>query len=293
MKKIILTFLGLSASICLLHATHTEKNETSDKEKVVTNRWSIVTGEVIYANHYFTNQEYKGILLGVKGEHGAFYKKSDRLSWNMDLSFQMAPYSDVMAELSPSNPAGTTHVSFYNLLAEYGTFYNWSPSSNLHIKAGGTFEINGGVNLSKPNSINNILDLDFQPQFKVAAGVRYGWDFRKIGVHVYGDVAVPFMGFMLVSSQYQGNIGMIPSEILPSSIDHLVFSSFHNLSGYNMELGVDLIFKNCSLFISNEIWNRWWNAYGIQNYRKYNLTKIGFSVDLVSRSRLNSKNRYF
>lgn len=263
------------------------------REKVVTSRWSFVSGSATYANHYFTNQEYNGEILGAKMEFGAFYKRSENLSWDFDASFVMSPYSKAIPDFALANPAKTTFVALYDFFAEYGTYYNWNPVENLHIKAGGAFEVLAGLNIAQPNSINNQVDVDFQPQFKAAAGIKYGWNFRKVGIHLYADLKIPFMGFMTASSKYQGITDAVQSEILPGSINHMKFSSFHNYSGYNLDMGVDFVFRKLTFTIANVGDNRWWNAYGVQNYRRFNLTKIGFSVDLVSRTRLNSNNRYF
>lgn len=287
-RKILISVVLAMSCIANMYAGH-----EGDREKIVTSRWSLVSGSATYANHYFADHEYAGSIIGLKMEHGAFYKRSENLSWDLDVSFLSAPYFESITDFALANPAQTTFVSLYNLFAEYGTYYNWNPVENLHIKAGGAFEIFSGLNMSLPNSINNMLDIDFQPQFKAAAGVRYGWDFDRFGIHLYADLKIPFMGFMTVGSRYQGITDIFLSEFLTGTINHMVFSSFHNYSGYNLDMGIDFVFNKVTLTLANVGEKRWWNAYGLQNYRKYSMTKIGLSVDLISRSRLNSNNRYF
>lgn len=261
------------------------------KEKVVTNKWSFMTGSASFVNHYMTDQEYTGTVIGVGAEHGAFYKRAENLSWDYDISFITAPYFDVVPELALANPANTTFVGTYNLNTSYGTHYNWSLTDRLLIKAGGRFNLLTGIQNGRPNSINNALSFDFQTQLEASAGISYGFLFEKFGISIFGDIALPFMGFMLVDSKYQSSIQT--ENLLQGDINHIVFSSFHNLQGYEMEIGADFIFRNVTLSLSSEGFNRWWNAYGVQNYRRFSFFKIGLSVDLISRSRLTLGNRYF
>lgn len=261
------------------------------KEKIVTNKWSFMAGSMVFVNHYMTDQEYTGTSIGVMGEHGSFYKKSENLSWDYDMAFFTAPYFRLVPDLSLSNPAKTTFVASHNLNTSYGTHYNWAITDRLLLKAGGRFDILAAINNGRPNSINNAISVDFQTQLEASAGIRYGFSFDKFGVSLFGDLALPFIGFMLVNSKYQDILST--GQLLPGDIRHMVFSSFHNLQGYELEIGADLTFRNVTLSLSSEGMKRWWTAYELQNYRKFSFFKIGVSVDLISRSRLNSGNRYF
>lgn len=285
MKKITLLLTALF--LCI--SSHAE--QAGDYEKIVTNRWSLAIAGVRNANHYFSDQEYSGgTMLGLIGEHGAFYKKRDNLSWHLDLSFMMTP-----GKMGPQNPAQSSRMSIYDGAVEYGVSYNWNPAKNLYLRAGGAFNLNIGGSYA-PEGINNVLDFLFQPQFKAIAGIKYGWNFKKMGIHFFADAGVPFMGLMLVGSKYEGTKEIVnfgPTGLLKPAINHIKFSSFHNLQGYNMEIGLNLQFQKCSLILSMDSQNRWWNAYGVQNYKRYNVWKIGFCTDLVCRSRFITKNKYF
>lgn len=266
-----------------------------EREKIVTNKWSMVAGYGSIANHYLSDQEFNGNLMGVMGEHGAFYKKSENLSWDLDLSALLTPSIAGSTELLLSNPANTCVLKTYHLSAKYGTHYNWELANNLFIKTGGTFELLFASNKTSPNSINNTLSFDMQTQLMASAGIKYGRDFKKLGFYAYADIDIPFGGIILVDSRYQSSVSGIGGghNILPGNINHFKFSSFHNLQGYNLEIGCDFVFNNLTFSISNEKYNRWWNAYELQNYRKFDLIKLSLSVDLVSRTRRNSNNRYF
>lgn len=264
------------------------------KEKVVTTKWSFVTGDATVTNHYLSDQEYNGAILGIGTEFGSFYKRNENLSWKLDITYVSSPYSSHAPELSVSNPAGTSFYSMHNINADYGTYYNWNPAKNLFLKAGGSFNLVTGFTMGKPNHVNNMFDVDFQTQLQASAGVRYGWNFKKFGLFLQGDIALPFMGFAMSGSQYQGTTDtLVSSGILPGTVSILHFTSFHNLTGFNFDLELDFVFNKTTLFFAIESYNRWWNITGLQNYRVYSMNKIGLMVDLVARKRHNSDNRYF
>lgn len=286
--------LSVIALLSLMFAFNAYAGEEQQKEKVVTGKWSFVMGNAKVANHYLSDQEYKGTVVGLSMDFGSFYKKSDKLSWDVDVTYFLAPYIDVLEISTLANPSKTSYYALHSLRADYGTYYNWNPVKNLNIKAGGKFDILGGFTMAKPNHVNNIMDLDFQAQLKAAAGIRYGWNFKKWGIFLQADVAVPFMGLALGGNTYQNSFdGIGNSELLPGSIKICHLTSFHNLTGFNAEFELDFVFGKTTLFLSSEYNNRWWHFNGIQNYRLYNLSKIGLMVDLVARNRHNSNNRYF
>ena len=264
------------------------------REKIVTTKWSLISGTGKVVNHYLSNQEYKGQLMGLGMEFGSFYKRSENLSWDLDLSYIMSPYILIAEEMSMANPARTAYNVLHAIRADYGTYYNWNPIENFYIKAGGRFDLLAGVNYGRPNQINNLFDIDFQTQIKAAAGIRYGWELKRIGIYIQGDLAIPFIGGALGSGQYESSTdSLIKGEILPGTMNIYRFTSFHNLTGFDTELELDFVFGNTTLFLSVKYDNRWWNITGIQNYRLYSLSKIGLMVDLVARNRKNSNNRYF
>lgn len=282
MKKLLSILVLLALSFSAL------AQQTESTEKIVTSKWSLLVGSASIADHYFTNQEYSGPMMGLSVEFGSFYKKHKNLSWELDMTY--------IGLGSPSNPAGTGTLKVYDGAIEYKTSYNWNPVKNLHLRAGGSFDLNLGANVD-PNGINNVLELLFQPQIKAVAGIRYGWNFKKMNLNLYADLGIPVMGFATVGSKYEGNFVIInnflPQGLLKPAISHLHFTSFHNLQGYNLDLGLDLEFKHLTFSMSIDTNNKWWNAYDSQAYKNYTFLNLGFSVDLVSRSRLTSNNRYF
>ena len=286
--------LSVFAVLILLFASNAYAGNETEREKVVSSKWSIVNGKAKVANHYLSDQEHIGQLMGMSMDFGSFYKKSENISWDFNLTYILSPYRAKVDEVSLGNPARTSFIALHNIRADYGTYYNWNPADNFYIKAGGCLDLFTGINIGKPNHVNNLFDLDFQTQLKAAVGVRYGWNFRKFGLYLQGDLAIPFIGGAMSSSPYQGSIDSIfGGEILPGTTNIFCFTSFHNLTGFNTEFELDFVFNKTTLFLSSEYINRWWNLCGIQNYRKYSLSKIGLMVDLVARPRHNLNNRYF
>lgn len=288
MKKIL--FL----SFILVFSLNAFAQHSDAEEKIITSKVSFLIGSANVANHYFSNQLYSnGVLMGAAVDFGSFYRKNKNLSWSLDLSYAGVDGKSVKA---PTNPLGTSTLGIKDIEVEYGTAYNWNPVKNLYLKAGGTFNINAGV-FNAPKGINNVLDLLFQPQFKAAGAIMYGWSFKKMRLNLFADLEVPFMGVALVGSKYEGTkeiaTNMLSSGINKSNLNHFVFTSFHNLQGYDLNIGVDLEFKYFSLMASVDTRNKWWHAYNVQCYKKYTFFNLGFAVDLVSRPRTITNNRYF
>lgn len=265
-------------------------HQPESKEKIVTNKWSFVFGSPTYVNHYFSNQEYSGgSMVGIAGEHGAFFRKRENLAWNLKLTGLASPKS-----FAATNPAKTSAITSYILSAEYGVSHHWNPVKNLYLRAGGAFNFEGGW-FSAPMGINNVADLLVQPQLKATAGIKYAINFKNMSINIFGDFGLPFMGLASVGSKYEGSFNILtsPTNLNKPVINHFAFTSFHNLQGYNFDLGLDFQFRNFSFVFSLEQNSKWWHAYDVQNYKKITMLKLGFSVDLISRSRIISKNRYF
>ena len=285
---------SLLIMVMLLFATSAFAENEQPKEKVVTARWSFVSGDATVTNHYLSKQEYNGPTFGLSMEFGSFYKKSDNVSWDVDITGITSPYIELAQMHTLANPAKTSFYASHRINADYGTYYNWNPVKNLNIKAGGCFDLLMGMTTGKPNHINNLMDIDVQGQFKAAAGIKYGWKFKKWGLFLQAGVAVPFMGFASGGNEYSSALNeIIGSEILPGKNGAFHLTSFHNLTGCNTDLEIDFEFKKTVLFFKSEYHGRWWHFNGVQNYRIYSLSKIGLMVDLVARERLNSNRRFF
>lgn len=262
------------------------------ERKPVTTKWSIISGEAEVANHYFGNQEYTGSVVGLEAKHGRYYRKSDRLSWQLTLTHLRRMNRPLLGG-GLSNPAGTSVISMQSYEADYALFYNWLLFDRLQLRAGGSFNVNGGFMYNAKNAMNNVISADFQTQLLAAAQLRYGWDFKKYGLDLYANIATPFMGFMAADSRFETLIDSTGGNFSVNEYKHLLFSAPHNLQGVNFEMGIDFALRNLTLSFSYESRNRWWHAYELQNYRKYGLVKMGISVNLFAQQKYKSGDRHF
>lgn len=286
MKKILIL------SLLMVFSFNAFAQHCRNEEKIVTTRLSLLTGSAAIADHYFSNQQYLGSVLGASVSFGSFYTKVDNLSWNLSASYLGA---DGKKASAPTNAAGSSSLGVYDFEIDYGTAYNWNPAKNLYLRAGGKFNINAGA-FYAPKSINNVLEFIMQPQLQAAAGIKYGWDINKVKLSLFADFDMPFMGFALVGSKYEGTkevASILPNGLNKPTLNHFKFTSFHNLQGFDLNVGLDVQFRNFSLLGSIQSNCKWWNAYGVQCYKRYVLFNLGIAVDLVSRPRSATNNRYF
>ena len=302
MKRLFLLLLLIVAGATISFAqgydsaTYSFKSSSArplSERKPVTNKWSIVQGSASFANHYISNQEYTGDVWGLEAKHGRFYKKSDRLSWQLTLTHLRRMRSELFGG-GLNNPAKTSYISTQSYEADYGVYYNWLFNDRLQVRLGGSFNVNGGFIFGDENSINNSIAIDLQTQLFAGAQVRYGWDFDKFGLDIYGNIATPFMGFSAADSRFETIIDNLPGMTFQVCEDnHFIFSAPHNFQGVNFEMGVDFALRNLTLSFSYDTRNRWWNAYELQNYRKYSLFKMGISANLFAQQKYKSGNRHF
>ena len=271
------------------------RKQKEDVEKVVTAAASLYSGDATIVNHYLGDQEYNGPVIGAAVEFGAMYKRSQKLSWDLDLTYLGSSYSSDVENANISNPAGTSAYLMKRVTADYGTYFNWNPAKNLSIKLGGNVDFLFGLLNGVPNHINNSIEFDFQTQLKAGFGIRYGWNIKnKFGIFIQANVEAPFVGMALSSSKFESSTdAVLGGEILPGSIKPLCFTSLHNLNGFNADVEAELIFKKTTVFFALE-WNeRYWYLHDVQNVRKFSMTRVGLKVDLVARSRVNTRNRFF
>lgn len=303
MKRLITLILLVVAGVTLAFAQgadtattvqQCESNQVNCDRKPVTSKWSLLSGTAAYANHYLSNHEYSGDMNGFEAIHGRYFRKSNHLSWRLTMTHLRTMYRQMLETGGLKNPAGTSIMSVQSYEVDYAVFYNWT-LNRLQLRAGGSLNLYGGYNACGGNSINNVLTIDFQSQIFGAAQIRYGWDLPKYGLDIYANVSTPLFGLMFVNSRYESFLESIPnSELSARGYKHLKFSSFHNLQALNLEMGVDFALRsNVSLCVGYGLYNRYWTAYELQDYRKNLMLKIGLSVDFISLPRRSASNRQF
>lgn len=302
MKRLLfLFFIGagvIVASAQNKNSVLSEQQETSQhcfcERKPVTSKFSFISGDAEYANHYLNSQEYTGSLTGIEAIFGRYYRNSDRLSWKLSLTHVRNMYRENIQMGGLVNAANTSHISTQNYEVDYAVFYNWLVKDRLQLRAGGSFNVYGGFLMGDEYAINNVLSVDLQTQFYAQAQVRYGWDFKKYDLDIYANIASPVMGMMVVDERYESTMeSVLSSDFSLKEHGHLKLSSMHNLQGVNFEMGVDFAFRNYTFSMAYETKNRWWNAYELQNYRKHSLIKLGVSMNLFNQQNRKISERYF
>ena len=279
--------IALAAMLLATNAFADGNVPSQSSPKVVTSSFYFTSGGAVIANEFLNDQEYSGTIMGGGAKFGAMYKRSENVSWDIDITYLRSSYSPHVEDFCIANPARTSFYAVNMADADYG----YVGSSPEHITL---YRLVAGVIQAAPNHINNIIDFDLQTQFKASAGARYDWFFNKFGLSLQANLSIPFMGLTLSSTKYEGTINAITGgEVLPASKSPLYFTSFHNLTGFNTEIEADLIFSKATLFLALELNNRSWNVSGMQNYRNYSMTRLGIKVDLVSLDRYKSSKRYF
>ena len=295
MKKLFLMLL-MVAGVAVASAQSTDActDKPLSERKPVTSKWSLVSGGAAFSNHFLSNQQYIGAIKGIEAMHGRYFLKSDNLSWKLSMA-----HLRNMEKLGGGlkNPAKTSAMSVQTYEADYAVFYNWKfgKDDRLQVRAGGSFNVYGSLNMCGSHSVNNVLTIDLQTQIFGAAQVRYGWDFEKLGLDLYANLSTPLFGLIFGNSRYESFIeGFVPSDLNLKAYKHTKFSSLHNMKGASFEMGIDFALrKNVCLSLAYATNSRYWHMNGLQDYRTNSVFKIGVSVDLISISRRAATNRQF
>lgn len=293
MKTLFSLFVLVFAGITMACAQDDTSVSLSDRQPV-TSKWQFLSGDAAYTNHHLNLQEYKGYLIGLEATHGRFFRKSDRLSWQLTLMHYRNMNRARVAGTGLHNPAKTATLSAQFYEADYAVHYNWLFAERLQVRLGGYLGVNAGALFCDENAVNNAGSEELHTQLYASLQLRYGWDLKKFGLDVYANAATPFVGARTADGRYMGFAEQIAGgELKNSPYKHFVFSSFHNTQGVNWEIGLDFVLNRISLTLAYGANSRWWSDYEVMNYRKNSFLKLGVSVNLVSLQRGKVSNRQF
>ena len=293
MKKLFTLFLLVVVGTTLAFAQDDASGSLSDR-KPVTSKWQYLSGNAAYTNHHLNLQEYKGYLVGLQATHGRFFRKSDRLSWQLTLMHYRNMNRPQVAGSGLHNPAKTSALSAQFYEADYAVHYNWLFAERLQVRLGGYFGVNAGVLLCDHNAVNNAGSEELHAQLYASLQLRYGWDLKKLGIDIYANAATPFVGARTADGRYMGFAEQVAGgQLKTSPYKHFVLSSFHNTQGVNWEMGLDFVLNRITLSVAYGANSRWWSDYEVMNYRKNSFLKLGVSVNLVSLQRGKVSNRQF
>ena len=295
-KRILFSAVFLAATV--LGSTIASAQE---KEKVVTGTISYLSPSTVQVlDEYIANQLYsgEGVSLGLNVKLGALYKKHDNLSWDVYYTSYDRPSLLDKPEAWPTltNPANTQNMNYSAYNFGYGTYYHWQFGKKLKIKTGGMFDLYGAYKESIPDGVNNFMNLEGQIMLKAHAAIKYGWDFKKWGLDLHGCVSLPLIGIITADHPSEPAVSILGANdhsIMNPVFRHIFLGAYHNYMSLDYELGIDFVFKPCTLTFGFGSTYKWWNVYDVQNIRKINYTTIGFAFDIVSRNKFKSSNKNF
>ena len=249
--------------------------------RAVVNRWSISAGRMLLADHSLSDMQYKGLTIGIHGNHGTFFRNSTRWSWEI--------FDKIAASPMLINPARTNLINSYSLLAGYGVHCNFRVAENFRIKLGPALEASGGWKAS-PKYMNNSLSVDASLQLALSGGISYRFDFPSWSLSTGWTGAVPCAGLMFVPGY-----GMTAAQVVWRNAwaDAIHFSSFHNNQAIRGSLWLDFHLRYVSLRLAMMHDHHWWHSGGIQFYTKSLGVQVGVIVEIVLRNRTASKSPYF
>ena len=250
--------------------------------------------EYIAAHLYSGN----GTFLGLNVKFGALYRKYDNLSWDCYYTSFGRPKILDKPDVWPGlqNPAKSQQLNYQSYSFGYGTYYHWQFGEKLMIKTGGVFDLYGAMKESTPDGVNNYVNMEGQMMLKAHAAIKYGWNFKKWALDLHSSVTLPFIG--LISADHPSEpaiaiIGQNDHRIMQPAMRHIFLGFYHNYMSFDMDFGIDFVFKPCTLTLGFGTTNKWWKVYDVQNFRKINYSSLGFSFDIVSRNKFKSSNRNF
>ena len=165
-----------------------------------------------------------------------------------------------------------------------------------YTKAGGMLDLYGAMKESVPDGVNNYLNLEGQIMLKAHAAIKYGWEFKKWGLDLRALVTLPVVGIITADHPSEPALSILGGNdhsIMNRAFKHVFLGSYHNYMSLDYEVGVDFVFKPCTITIGFGSTRKWWNIYDIQNIRKINYSTIGVAFDIVSRDKFKSSNKNF
>ena len=267
------------------------------REKVVTGSFSyLAPSSIEMLDEYMSNQMYSGALYysGWDIKLSALYKKYDNLSWDLYFNTLSQGNSEDISELM-SNPSNSQYLTYNGYNLGYGTYYHWNFGRKLMIKAGGKFDLYGAKKETKPDGLDNCLNMEGQIMLKAHAAIKYGWDFKKWALDLSLRASLPMLGVITADHPSEPALALLGNDhnILNAEYNHIFLASYHNYMSLDYEFDIDFVLRHCTLTLGIGSTNKWWNVYDVQNIRKINYISLGIAFDLVTRNKFKSTNKNF
>ena len=296
MKK-LLSLLVVSIAIVF---AGTATAQAQQKEKIVTGTINYLTHTSMkILDEYMAGHMYSGgedSYMGWNLKVGAIYRKQENLSWDLYFTNIYQPSGFMAEEPSLKNPAGTQHMDYSSYNFGYGTYYHWQFGKKLMIKAGGMLDFYGALKKTAPDGVNNAISLEGQILAKAHAAIKYGWDFKRWALDIHGSVSLPVIGVITADHPSEPALcGLFGNDhtVLNPGMRHIFLGFYHNSMALDFEVGVDFVFRPCTITLGFGGTNRWWKVYGLQNVRQITYATLGVSFDIVSRDKFKTTNKNF
>jgi hypothetical protein len=259
--KLKLIIIGLVVSVGLL------ATETTNRSY---NRYAINIGEMAITDHYLSNQEYKGLSLGLDAYHTAYYNDSDScVSW---LVYDHWRYGQLI------NASYSAMIQYIGGNAGFASHYNWHPIKGLKLMAGGAIDIYGALK-NQSRNVNNPSSGDIQLNLMASVGAQYKLSWKRWALSFDYMASTPLIGGMFVPEMGQSYYEIYTN--IPKSLNDVVhFTSLHNRQGIRGNLSLNFTLPTVTLFIGMTHNHQWWHANNLSFYVHELSGQIGLALNL-------------
>ena len=253
--------------ICLIVSANIFAAETICRSN---NRFAVNVGEMSITDHYLSNQEYKGLSLGLDINHTNYYNNTDnRISWQI---YDHWRYGRLI------NPSYTAMIQYIGGNAGFASHYNWHPAKGLRLMAGGAIDIYGATK-NQSRNVNNPFSADIQINLMASIGAQYKLTWKRWALSFEYMATTPLIGGMFVPEMGQSYYEIYLN--LPSALNEVAhFTSFHNRQGIKGNLSVNFILPTVTLFMGMNHNHQWWQANNMSFYIKELSVQIGIALNL-------------
>ena len=259
--KLKLIIIGLVVSVGLFATEATNRSY---------NRWAVNVGEMAISDHFLSNQEYKGLSLGLDAYHTAYYNGSDScVSW---LVYDHWRYGQLI------NASYSAMIQYIGGNAGFASHYNWHPIRGLRLMAGGSVDIYGAIK-NQTRNVNNPSSGDIQLYLMASVGAQYKLSWKRWALSLDYMASTPLIGGMFVPEMGQSYYEIYTN--LPSAFNDVAhFTSLHNRQGVRGNLSVNFTLPTVTLFIGMTHNHQWWHANYMNFYVKELSGQVGIALNL-------------
>lgn len=256
-----LFIIGLVVSVGLLATEATNRSY---------NRWAVNVGEMAITDHFLSNQEYKGLVLGIEATHSNFYKGTDStVSWQV---YDYWRYGRLI------NSSYSAMIEYIGGNAGFASHYNWQPIKGLRLMAGGSIDIYGALK-NQSRNVNNPSSSDIQVNLMASVGAQYKLSWKRWALSFDYMASTPLIGGMFIPEMGQSYYEIYTN--LPSALNDVThFTSLHNRQGVRGNLSINFNLPTVTLFLGMTHNHQWWHANNMSFYVHELSGQVGIALNL-------------